>query len=112
MDTRAIRHKIYKAEPSSPSGMRIADRTQTIGGTFSRLTIDQDLGMLLRGPVGFTEGPGGVKFAGIFRLNPALSSCFPSTIASPLPVLQFEPPLVALGEIIQSCFDVLQSFTG
>jgi hypothetical protein len=75
-----------EAEDAEPLGVSV------VGGT----------GTVLRGPVGFTNSPSSIRIAGLWVLNDLLLSAAPSTIMTPIPVMQFSPPLEAVALYVKT----------
>ena len=52
-------------------------------------------GNVIRGPTSIIAGMDEIQISGCWTLNPALMSCAPSSVASPIPTLVFSPPFQA-----------------
>ena len=68
------------------------------------ITAVSNTGVAIRGPVGFTTTPDKIRIASMWTMNPMLLSAAPSTILTPIPVLQFDPPFARLAEVASSTF--------
>lgn len=66
------------------------------------VSIIQDSGIVIRGPVGFTESPEKIRIAGLWTFNNLLLSAAPSTILTPIPVMRFSLPLENLANHAKS----------
>ena len=85
--------KIIKASAAS-SSMIIAkeDYTQITSGPNS-VTAQKESGIYINGAVSFTSQVDNIKIGGIYKLNPILSSCVPSTMITPVPTLVLDLPV-------------------
>lgn len=105
---RYSRTKLIKAGTGSAATIAIAPEVIDISapanenGDPTGISVIAGKGVVIRGPVGFTENPSSIKIAGMWRLNDLLLSSAPSTLLTPIPVLIFSPPLASVGEFIKS----------
>lgn len=49
-------------------------------------------GNIVKGAISFSASPSEIKIAGVTNLNPLITSCFPSTIVTPIPTTQWAIP--------------------
>lgn len=68
-------------------------------------------GNIISGPVGFTAKPSEIKISGMWTLNDAILSGFPSTIVTPIPMAKFTLPLSYIADFASSAV-VLAAFFG
>jgi hypothetical protein len=91
--------KVLKTTPNS-SDMVIAGTgySQITSGPVS-VTASSDSGIYLNGAVSFTAAPDNIKLSGIFKFNPILASCLPSTMITPIPTLVMDMPIKNLSSM-------------
>ncbi len=93
--------KIWKHGPAGEASHKITDSSATLqGGKRNCFHSDAKLGNFVKGPVSFTAYPDQMRFAALWTLNPQLLSCIPSTITTPVSVLNFNLPLSGAEELI------------
>lgn len=56
----------------------------------------KDFGNIVKGPISFSAQPHEMKMSGIMNFHPLLLSGFPSTIVTPIPVLQWSLPSASM----------------
>lgn len=62
----------------------------------------REFGNVIKGPTSFSAQPHEIKMSGIMNFHPLLLSGFPSTIVTPIPVLQWSLPTGSmLGPIVK-----------
>ena len=109
VDLQRIPFKLYKYQSSSVAGVKLENDSVTLfGGPNSIVRINDEFGVMLHGLVGIESPPAGVRMAGLWHFNNLLTSTVPSTIMSPVPVLQFQIP----DAIFRSFFDILGDIGG
>lgn len=86
-----------------------SERAGLVGGSNSSIIADAD-GIYVNGRIGFSALPQDVKFGPAWRMNPALISTIPSTITSPIPVLQFSFPGVEMISTFTSIVNTAAGF--
>ena len=91
--------KVLKATPDS-SSMVVAEEgySQITSGPVS-VTPSREGGIYLNGAVSITSQVDNIKIGGIYKLNPLLSTCMPSTMITPIPTLVMDLPIKNLASI-------------
>ena len=84
---------------------------ETDRGQPNGVSVVGSAGTVLRGPVGFTNSPGGIRINGMWKMNDLLLSAAPSTIMTPIPVLLFSPPMESIAKYMAST-DVIAAMVG
>ena len=89
--------KVLKKTANS-SDMVIAGTgyTQLTSGANS-VSVTNDSGVYINGAVSISAQVDNIKVGGIFKFNPILSSCLPSTMITPIPVFVMDMPIKNLG---------------
>lgn len=84
---------IIKNRPESSSFVNIDEGLSQIASGPNSISSTNDAGNFINGPTSFSSAIEHVKFAGIFRFNPMLSTGIPSTMITPMPVLTIDLPI-------------------
>ena len=78
--------------PDAPI-LEVADNQASIRGSSNNGFYSlRSGGSVIKGPLSVEASPSQVKLSGVTNLNPLLTSCFPSTIVTPIPVAQWNIP--------------------
>lgn len=88
---------IIKDKPESSSFVQVSEGFSQLASGPNSMTVTNDGGNFIQGPVSFSSPIENVKFSGIFRFNPMLSTGIPSTGVTPMPVLLIDLPLSNVG---------------
>ncbi len=104
---KVVNFKLWKYQPGSIAGLVLRDTgVEIFGGKKSSIFVNDSTGIILKGPAAFTGMPNSVQFAGLWRMNNQMLSTIPSTIMSPVTVLDFYMPgqsiMKALTEIAKN----------
>ena len=91
--------KVLKASAAS-SSMVIAGESysQITSGPVS-VTASGEGGVYINGALSITSQVDNIKIGGIFKLNPLLSTCLPSTMITPIPTLVMDMPIKNLASV-------------
>lgn len=91
--------KVLKTRPDS-SDMVIAGEgySQLTSGACS-VTVASDTGVFINGPLSLSSQIDNIKIGGIFKMNPILSSCLPSTLITPIPTFVMDLPIKNLSSM-------------
>lgn len=68
------------------------DQVSIRGSSESGFISDNQFGNIIQGPTSITAAPHEIRLSGVTTLNPLLTTCFPSTIVTPLPVTVWSLP--------------------
>lgn len=88
---------IIKDRPESSSFLQVGEGYSQLASGPNSITTTNDAGNFIQGPVSFSSSIENVKFAGIFRFNPMLSTGIASTMITPIPVLTIDLPISNIG---------------
>jgi hypothetical protein len=92
--TIKIDAKLQKYRPESSAGIIIRDDKIIIAGsTDHHITSDSVFGNFISGKTAIHANLGQIRVAGLWVLNPVLSSTIPSTMTTPNATLQLDIPL-------------------
>lgn len=110
--TVKIDAKIQKYRPTSPAGVIIRDDKVTLAGsTDHHITTDSTFGNFIAGKTSIQADLGQIRVAGMWVLNPVLSSCIPSTVTTPNAVLQLDVPTKNV-KVLADIVGMIKSFLG
>lgn len=84
---------ILKDRPESSSFVQVTEGLAQIASGPNSFSTTNDAGNFINGPTSFSSSIENIKFAGIFRFNPMLSTGIPSTAITPMPVLNVDLPI-------------------
>lgn len=73
--------------------LEVTDEQASIrGSSTSGFISDNQFGNIIQGPTSITAAPHEIRMSGVTTLNPLLTTCFPSTIVTPVPVCVWSLP--------------------
>ncbi len=84
---------LLKSNNASSSFVDIQDEYTQIASGPNSITTTRDAGNFINGPVSFSSPPSSYRFGGVFRFNPLIATCVPSTIATPISTLTLDVPI-------------------
>lgn len=85
--------KVLKTTPDSSSMVIAGEGYSQIASGPNSITAQRESGIYINGAVSFTSQVDNIKIGGIYKLNPILSSCVPSTMITPVPTLVMDLPV-------------------
>ena len=91
---------VIKDTPDSSSMLIAADTYSLISSGANSVSTVSDSGVYINGPLSITAQPDNIKIGGIFKMNPLLSTCLPSTIITPIPTLVMDLPVKNLASTV------------
>jgi len=95
-----FKKKIMRYRYDSPAGIETSDdEAVMVGGPDHSVSSSRQYGNILKGPTSFTANPSQLRFATLWRMNDLLTSTVASTIMTPVPVFQLEPPFQSLARL-------------
>lgn len=102
------RKKVWKYEPSAAAAAKITTGTAVIqGGKDHAFISDDRLGNIIKGPVSLTAHPNNIRIHGLWTLNPQLLSCIPSTLVTPVSVLNINLPISGAAELMKEAVEMM-----
>ncbi len=90
---------IIKDKPESSSFLQVGEGYSQIASGPNSITTTNDAGNFIQGPTSFSSSIENVKFAGIYRMNPMLSTGIPSTMVTPMPILTLDLPIQNIATV-------------
>lgn len=100
--TSGERKKIWKYSPTGEAALKVTNSAAGLQGSKDYAILsDGKLGNFVKGPISFTAHPSNIRVHGFWTLNPQLLSCIPSTIVTPVSVLNLDLPLSGSLELMK-----------
>ena len=94
------KRKVWKVKGSSKAGMAVSEETALMyvgkPGHANAIYVD-DTGIYISGPVSFLTDPGEIRKGGFWLEQMPYLDMLPSTVASPIPHLRFDPAGAGIG---------------
>lgn len=84
---------ILKNKNNSSSFLNVEDEIAQIASGPNSITTTRESGNFINGPVSFSSPPTSYRFGGVFRFNPLIATCVPSTLATPISTLTLDIPV-------------------
>lgn len=92
---------IIKDTPESSSFMQTGEGFSQIASGPNSMSTTRDAGNFINGPLSISSSIDSIKVGGIFRFNPMLSTCIPSTMVTPMPTLTIDLPVSNIGSMMK-----------
>lgn len=92
--------KVLKISPESSSMVIAGEGYSQITAGPNSVTAHRESGVFINGALSLTGQVNDIKIGGIFRLNPLLSTCMPSTMITPIPTLIMDLPVSNLRSTV------------
>ena len=91
-------NKVLKTLPAPDAPIvEVNDTEASIRGSGDNgFFSSREFGNIIKGPISISAQPHEVRVSGLFTLHPLLTSGFPSTMVTPIPVLQWSLPSGAM----------------
>lgn len=113
METSGERKKIWKYSPAGQAAHKVTESAASMqGGPDHGFLSDAKLGNFVKGPFSITAHPDNIRIHGLWTLNPQLLSCIPSTIVTPVSVLNLNLPLSGAQELISEAVAMMATLIG
>ena len=84
--------KMIKYSAVSKAALLVTDNEITMQSDEYDVSIGSDYGVIINGPVGYTNFWHKMKYGGTYRGNPMVHSNIPSTINTPIPLFIWDFP--------------------
>jgi len=86
-----FKSRIIKSSGNTSASIKAAPSyAALIGDHLSRIITTEKHGNFIVGPTTFTAHPSMIRINGIYKFNGLITSTMPSTIVTPVPVLEFD----------------------
>ena len=93
--------KTFKYSPDSKAGIRAGGHSVRMHGNEDNYVLTDEHGTSIGGPMSLVCMPDQIRVASLFTFNSLINLMIPSTIATPSPVLKFNPPIHALTGLMK-----------
>jgi hypothetical protein len=94
-------NKVWKADFESPAGMAIGNEVARMHGNKDNYVQCDGLGTYVSGRMSLLSQMQEVRTGGLWTFNTNFALMIPSTLGTPIPVLNVDPPLKMLETIGQ-----------
>lgn len=84
---------LLKNDNASSSFLNIEEGSSQIASGPNSITTTRDAGNFINGPISFTAPHTSMRFGTVFKLNPLLATCVPSTLATPISTFILDIPI-------------------
>lgn len=84
---------LIKNKNDSSSFLNVNDDSSIIASGPNSIASTRDAGNFINGPVSFSSPPTSYRFGGVFKFNPLITTCVPSTLATPISTLTLDLPI-------------------
>lgn len=91
---------IIKDTPDSSCFFQSNSELAQIAAGPNSMTSTTGSGNFINGPLSLSSTVDKIRIGGIFRPNPALSTCIPSTMVTPIPTLIIDLPVKNLASMV------------
>lgn len=93
--------KMWKSDMTAKAGMSVGKEVARMHGSADNYVQTDSHATFIAGPVSFMSNPENVRMAGMWTMNKAMNLMIPSTLGTPQQVLNFEPPIKGLANIMK-----------
>lgn len=84
---------LIKNKNDSSSFLNVNDDSSILASGPNSISSTRDAGNFINGPVSFSSPPTSYRFGGVFKFNPLITTCVPSTLATPISTLTLDLPI-------------------
>lgn len=91
--------KVMKTTADSSSMVIAANGYSQITAGPNSVSTVKDSGVFINGALSITSQVDNIKIGGIYKLNPLLSTCMPSTMITPIPALIMDLPIKHISSL-------------
>lgn len=91
--------KVIKTTPDSSDMLIAAEGYTQMTSSANSVTVAGDTGVYINGPLSISAQMDNIKVGGLFKLNPLMSSCLPSTLITPIPTFVMDMPIKNLASM-------------
>jgi len=84
---------LLKNDNGSSSFVNVEDEQVQLASGPNSITTTRDAGNFINGPISFTAPHTSIRIGTVFKLNPLLATCLPSTLATPIPTFVLDVPI-------------------
>lgn len=85
--------KVLKHRADSSDMVIVNEGYSQLTSKANSVTVTGESGTFINGPLSISSQIDNIKVGGIFKFNPLLASCLPSTMITPIPTLVMDIPV-------------------
>lgn len=91
--------KVMKTTASSSHMVIAAEGYTQLTSSANSVSVVGESGVYINGPLSISAQMDNIKIGGIFKMNPLMSSCLPSTLITPIPTFVMDMPIKNLASM-------------
>jgi len=99
--------KVFKMDISAPAGFVVGKEVARMHGSKSNYVMSDAVGTYISGPVSFVNQPQNIRIAALWTFNNAFNLMIPSTLGTPQAVLNVDPPIKTLENIMKGAAEMI-----
>ena len=101
--------KIIKSSLGAKAGVAVGEEVARMAGSEDNWVQTDSTGTFINGPLSLPS-PEEIRMAGLWKMSGPFSLMIPSTLATPTPVLEVDPPIKGLQNIMKGAIEMMALF--
>lgn len=93
--------KTFKSDADADAGIVASKNACRMNGKDDHYVMADERGVTVNGPISFVSGSAQMRYGGLWTMNTELMLSLPSTMATPTPVMNIDPPVKQLAQLMQ-----------
>ncbi len=93
--------RVIKANENASAGIEVTDDSVKLVGSDNSFVVVNDKGVYIGSKISFVANAEDIRMGGMFVQTPLYQQMIPSTMATPVPNVVFNPPTAGLAEIAE-----------
>lgn len=102
---------IYKNSIAADALLDLSETSVSIAAGPMSVVSDKDGGNFIQGPLSISSPFTSIRMGGIYKFNQMNMLGMPSTMVTPIPLFQIEPPIKEVGSLLAISSMVLSAVT-
>lgn len=88
---------VVKNSNASPSFLEMEEESAILASGPNSFGTTKEGGNFINGPISFSSPLTSMRFGAIFKFNPLVATCIPSTLATPISTFTVDLPIKNIG---------------
>jgi hypothetical protein len=101
--------KIMKSSLGAKAGIAVGEEVARMAGNEDHWIQTDATGTFINGPLSL-PAPQEIRMGGLWKMGDAFKLMIPSTLATPTPILEVDPPLKGLQNIMKGAVEMMALF--
>ena len=101
--------KLWKSSIDAKAGVSVGEEVARIAGSEDNWVQTDATGTFINGPLSLPL-PQEIRMGGLWKMSNAFSLMIPSTLATPTPVIQVDPPIKTLTNVMKGAVEMMALF--